>query len=1102
MLASVIAALGMTALAADEVEGELISGGKPVTASTKWDAGGVPERLVDGNRGSYWARGQLVLEGKDFAGGKDWFMIDLEKKYVISQVVFYTYQQNKIRGLRLDLSNDPTFTNFVKMDVMNGDSAYLNEAGAPTYISVPFKEPYQYVRVVDTVGQFCILGEVEVFGEEYTGAAQMKQYADVIGTEYEGPVNLLQNLNLMPSDDDDNFGVHQYVTRAQAIDAIVDAFTTVQTPGYGDEIPFKDINEGHPLYNEIYTAYKMGYVMGNGNGEINPDDYISGSEAAAVLLRALGYGPRLAVEKDSTAVSNRIARKLDILYDTSDDKFNALKRGEFAEVLYNALLAPLYSIDSIDGGDITFVDGDNILKEKYGLTLYQDVVFENRVTSLLTDGKEANNIAYVGKKSYTDPSGALDAYIGKNVVIGVYDEEPNAIAFAWPSEDNYEVTIKASDLNTTASEIQAGSITCFDKNNKDKTYDLSDSVNYVYNDIAYPDAKAEDVLINKGEIKLIDNNGDDVFDIVYINSYEMYKVEGYSAGEDEVHLTGVCDKEVVDEAGNVSVQKVTERHVMATDDLIVYNAAGVRKAPNAVKKGNIIALYASPYGNRYIIRVFAKSKVGVLEQLDDDFIYVDSEAIRKATGFNLPSNIGLGDEIEVFTNTDGEVIYVKKSDEMTANAWIVGFCSNWANGGGLAEDLKFKVYTENGEFVLLKPANRLTLDGTRITIDDFNKYMEKSTYIDPETGKNYVDQNFWRFKLNADGNITSIDTLLYNEETENEDSFNMGGTIGVDNRYTSAGSAFYYHNKFITLARNDSPSFTIPTVNDEYTRSDEYDKYYKVGKLTSIVSDKASAMTEEIDYYMVDEYGFPQYFVLRRNFAAGSLDVCGEGSPYMLVTKLGRSADKDGFIQLNVTGIDLSTKKETTIVLETDASMVELGAAYQDGKSWFGYGNALTLSKITETAGYEDYVSPVTDIGYGDILRFKTAEDKNIVERLFDYDEEGLPVMKKESWFDATGGYTGFQFAGNRFQYANVTDYTIGSLDLKITYGTGTPSVNTEKYVAADVSGIAIYVMGDRGFTKMSGDMLLAYKGDNYKVIFYTTAGSPSSAIVYPVPQD
>ena len=65
-----------------------------------------------------------------------------------------------------------------------------------------------------------------------------------------------------------------------------------------------------------------------------------------------------------------------------------------------------------------------------------------------------------------------------------------------------------------------------------------------------------------------------------------------------------------------------------------------------------------------------------------------------------------------------------------------------------------------------------------------------------------------------------------------------------------------------------------------------------------------------------------------------------------------------------------------------------------------------------------------------------------------------------------------------------------------------TPTIRTEKYVAADVNGISIFVMGERNFTKMTGDMLLAYKGDNYKVMFYTTAGSPSSAIVYPVPQD
>lgn len=1067
-----------------EEEGENIALGKPVTASSKWDESGVPERLVDGVRNNYWARGSYTLAGKDETGGNDFAKIDLQGNYVINQVSIYTRSNDVVKDVRIDFSNQENFAEFKSVKVTNGDSTTLVQGGA-TNVAVKLKDAYRYVRVVSTISQFFILAEVEVYGEEKVASTGLEKYSDVTGTEYEGAVNLMQYLNLADAANEDEYGVYQYVTRAQVVDSIVRAFSETQIPGYGEELPFNDVDEGHPLYNQIFTAYKLGYVQGGGDGTFEPDSYVTGTELSVMLLRALGYGVRLQAESNPMQVATRIARKLDI-YGGSE----YMKKGDFVNVFYNALIAPTYDVKSIDEDGVNYVDGDNILYGRYKLELYEGIVFENNITSLKKSSKTKDNTAVVGDMEFTDADGVLNDYIGRSVVIGVSADNKKVPLFAWSGEKNSETVIKAEELERNLSDIESGKITTVNDNDKKTSYSVSNEAYYVMNGVSYPDCTAADVLIDNGTITLVDNNDDNAYEVVVIESYVMYTVESSSVSDDTLYLR--C-------SGSTEEKKFE----IDTDILSVFTVEGKSKAAKNVTRGSVIAMYASPYSNYYKIVIFSNVISGMLSEYDGNCIYIDGEAYKKASGFSVPAEIKLGDTVDIYINSDGKVIFMKKPTG-NASAWKTGFCANWTNGGGFADDLRFKMFTEDGVFGIYYAADNVNLDGKRVSVEELNNMMTKGLDV-LDSGERYIFQNFWKYKLNGNDEIIEMDTLKYDSTVESSDSFKYGGSLPEYSRYTSGGGAFYLYNEFLFAADNNTKSFTIPTVNGKYTTSDSYDKNYSVGNITSIVADRESAIQETVNYYMPDEYGVPEFLAKCKDFAAGGYGVCkSDKAPYMFVTNVGNTVDEDGMECVSITGIDLSTNREVSFAIETDNKVLELGNAYQDGKSWFGYGNAVEMDKVLADADYENYFSSVKTIAKGDMLRYENVDDDEYtVERAFRYDSSAKPNMQKPSWFDSTGGYTGYQFCTNRFQFARVADLNSVVLDLEVKYntsddaGTVTTTTASEKYFASMVKSINVYIVHDRGIEKARGDSLYAYTGDEYRIMLYTSVGAPSNAILY-----
>lgn len=130
-----------------------------------------------------------------------------------------------------------------------------------------------------------LLAAMMVFSMSVTAfAADFKDTVDVPQSE---AIDVIETLGIVDGYGNGVFGPHDTLTRAQLCTMLTRAL-------YGDPIytstnQFKDVAPTHWANAYINTAYAYGLMAGYGGGYFGPEDEITYTQMAAVIMKALGY---------------------------------------------------------------------------------------------------------------------------------------------------------------------------------------------------------------------------------------------------------------------------------------------------------------------------------------------------------------------------------------------------------------------------------------------------------------------------------------------------------------------------------------------------------------------------------------------------------------------------------------------------------------------------------------------------------------------------------------------------------------------------------------------------------------------------------------------
>lgn len=1079
LIVSSLPAMTFTVLASDEN----IAIGKPAIDGGSGADGYVPEMINDGDIKNMWtSKGD-----KEFSG--PWVGVDLEEQYVITEVVLHNaigFPEPYRRGVDIEFSNTPDFSVKESVTAMGRGVGDESADGVPVVVKAPSNKPYRYVRAIKTQNTTHIVNELEIYGTLYDPTA-LKISKDVVGTELEGPVTLLTYLDLVEPENEaeEIFGVNSVMTRGEAVEAIVQVFG--DKVDFAGSLPFADVSEGNPYYKAISTAYYMGFITGGADGKFRPDDYTTASEFLIMTLRAVGYQDIAAkVFKNSVSKMLNQAEKMGLTSKTGiQDYTKLITRGEMAKVFYNALLAPKINLTMVNGEWLAFEEDTNFLDQKHNMTLTQGIVEENRISTLNGTKKAGKNGAKISGKVFADAEGKLDDFLGKQVIVLTSNEQPQIILLAWLTDWNEEVVLPASELISTDADIESGCIIAIDSNGKRETYDLEEEPYIIINGVADRYYSTQDLKPQNGQLRLLDTGRDGVYDVVFVEEYTLHYLN--SGFYDATTLT------VIDSNN--------ERQSFDLDKLTITDDSGNSVSPKKVIADTVIKLFESKDGSYNRMVLYSEPITEVMYSISDEEIVISNTSYKLSRAYQhvISTYKPMPDEkVSVFVDEAGEVIWIERDLDAIKDNWTIAFSQAYDMGMGLAASLRLRLFTIEGKWKELYVADKLTVDGIKMTKNDFVTLIQKDT-------NNRFTGELVRYKIDNDGYINALDTKLStNEEQDGTIHLTIGTEMAAKSaHWTTNSGAFWNKHVMVGQGTKDTPVFVLPrNSSGKFAIGAAYDDLYNVLRLDNVIGSHTTNSRALLPY-MEDEFGYPGCFVTYDGFSEGvntSDFVTSDNAPYIIVEKNVTGVNSQGEMVQKISGHRISDGTVTeniTINVPQNLNVINIGQLFQDETSCFDSGNMISRNDFSNLANKNSYISPVTDIGIGDVVRYQSTSSGVIaVDRIFDYEPEepaiaGAQTGTRGTYYECgenTNVYqVGYRHQVGAFAKMDGTAFTMNTLaDKQETY----KIKSFKSFYEIDLEAKKPKLVKVKDLAK--------YEGADVQIYVYCWKGNPQIVIAYP----
>ena len=603
-----------------------------------------------------------------------------------------------------------------------------------------------------------------------SAGAASKDFTDKDEIVNDEAVNTLVALNVISGKEDGSyFDPTGIVTRAEMAKMITVVLNGGREPNLGTKTTpsFSDI-DGH--WAEAYIEYctSLGIIAGRGNGKFDPDATVTGSEAAKMVLIAMGYtaensnfvGSSWEINVNATASSKGLYDKMSVVASAPLNRDNA------ALMVYNGLNAEMveydYKLNTVNGNLVTVAiakdrTGVTLLSDKFDLTKYEgylqdasyDATNKNYDYSVaVAMGTAADNTAANGY-TFTDVADDYSNLFGQKVQVlfknGERDEvygifgladvvaqtEVGELPTLTGSETSFKINGTEYKVDTTVNDVKA--------------YELLTATNSALDTLDGVAAKANYTL------KLIDNNNNGKIDSAVVVPFTVAKVtyvgaKSITAGSnytfEDANIANGIEKgdyvkiiaavNTVDNTDTVTKLDTIEGTVDGMNgDKVLINGTWYSKVANA---GDAFAL-----GETYVVSVIGKYYYNA-EKVSDgatvkDIIYV--------AGAEAPTALK-GAQAKIYT-TEGtsSVVTVDK----------VGATSTAAGSGASVSVVATGIYTYktnddgNYELTAVSATNKVGYD----SFVEPSTFTKASDTADAKLGTYTISKDAVLFVVTTDG---------------------------------------------------------------------------------------------------------------------------------------------------------------------------------------------------------------------------------------------------------------------------------------------------------------------------------------------------------------
>lgn len=616
--------------------------------------------------------------------------------------------------------------------------------------------------------------------------------ADVSGTKYEEPVQILSALNIMNGDENGEFRLDDTIIRSEAAKMAVHAIglDSAAEASNGQSV-FTDVSDEHWANGYISLAASVGLIEGDGDGTFRPNDTITYAEAMTIMVRATGYNIS-ALNKGgfpsgymSVGIANGMSKNVVC------GQLEAITRGNIAFLTANALEVPMME------------------QKGYGNSVTYEITDKTLLSSKLNVTKSDGQITAVEKASLTGSSSLGKGQVTINEV--TYESNLNLSEFL-----GYHVTYYVKDSNKGSSEL----ILTIPVKNKNSSITIdseafakltekngNDAVSYypalTSSTTSIAELAADPILIyngkyeayNKkyinlssgsGHIKLLDADRDGKYEIVFVTKYENIVVESVTGSN-----------------------KITDKYsgkVLKLDESINYtltNGISVMK-PSELREFDVLTVAKSLDESLVNITVTRNSIDGSVTGTDGKGVYVDKNHYKIASNYTDTLTIGMSGVF--YLDAEGRIAAVNRAGKLSTDyAYLLK-----AYTDKNSDVSSFKLFTHDGKERTLEAKDKIKFNGT-------NGVKASKAVTDLTAGGTEVKQLI-TVTVNSDNKITAINTAKDNSSTGAADTSNFTKNLILSNtEYTASssklGNVRVSSSTIIFEIDNDTENYSIADKN-------------------------------------------------------------------------------------------------------------------------------------------------------------------------------------------------------------------------------------------------------------------------------------------------
>lgn len=711
---------------------------------------------------------------------------------------------------------------------------------------------------------FCIIfslsaGQVSAYGEDASGQ-KPNQY-----------IEFLNVINVF--DEKDN--ADDYTTRA---DFAVYLARILNIDEYyrSEKIYFTDVPATYWKSNSINALAEHGIISGDSERAFRPDDNITYDEAAALLVRVLGYEGRAQLEGGYPSGYRAMFNKLELSEGVNSDE-NGYTKANTARMITNALNTVVaerdysspYNVYTTDNSDTLLYKQRSIIKNKGVVTGIYGIS--------LTYGASPNSgQAVISGVTYDAENAYIRPFLGKKTdfYYSYHDgDDYGKIVYASERSDSDIIEIKAEDIDGYNSEQGVLNYAC---DAKTKSVKIKSGAEVIFNG-SKKNINLSDEINNLkfGKITLYNIDGESGYDAVVINSYEICRVTMNNTDTHEIYGDYIED-------GVLEPQKYST--------VKVFLASGEEISVDTIREDDILTLIRSEdYLEVYVSRIKIN---GVVKSIEKDKVIIDGTEYSLneyvVEKYNLVFHIG--EEVSFGLNHDGTIVYAESAsaDDMKY-AYV---CNSFYDEN--EDRFTLRIFTFEGKMVTIDSAKKINIDGQTYKHNKAQDGMFKGKDKRPI---------LIRYTVNDDGKINKIDTPALPGKygaKESSQSLTITGAFGEKT---------YFNNQCIGAKNVTNSNTKILMVPSDEKAASASAVNFTIGN-TGILNSGTKYQAEV--YSIGDDKGIDDVVVIK----AEASYIADEGSSPMLVEQLSEGINSEDEIVTVVDGYYKNERVKYTIKME------------------------------------------------------------------------------------------------------------------------------------------------------------------------------------------